>query len=53
VLGPIIGGWLAAAGIGGSTAFYICGAVNLLRALVTVLVPVSASRRKPNTRWRR
>ena len=39
VLGPIIGGWLAAAGVGGSTAFYIYGAVALLGALVTVLVP--------------
>lgn len=39
VLGPIIGGWLAAAGIGGSTAFYIYGGVALLGALVTVLVP--------------
>ncbi|ADX74610.1 arabinose efflux permease family protein [Pseudarthrobacter phenanthrenivorans Sphe3] len=39
VLGPIIGGWLAAAGIGSSTAFYIYGAVALLGALVTVLVP--------------
>ncbi|WP_406632445.1 MFS transporter [Pseudarthrobacter quantipunctorum] len=39
VLGPIIGGWLAAAGIGGSTAFYIYGGVALLGALVTVVVP--------------
>jgi AAHS family benzoate transporter-like MFS transporter len=39
VLGPIIGGWLAAAGIGGSTAFYLYGAVALVGALVTVLVP--------------
>jgi AAHS family benzoate transporter-like MFS transporter len=39
VLGPIIGGWLAAAGVGGSTAFYIYGGVALLGALVTVLVP--------------
>ncbi|MFF1383539.1 MFS transporter [Arthrobacter sp. NPDC058288] len=39
VLGPIIGGWLAAAGIGGSTAFYIYGAVALVGAMVTVLVP--------------
>ena len=39
VLGPIIGGWLAAAGIGGSTAFYIYGAVALFGAAVTVLVP--------------
>lgn len=39
VLGPIIGGWLAAAGIGGSTAFYIYGGVALVGALVTVMVP--------------
>ncbi len=40
VLGPIIGGWLAAAGIGGSTAFYIYGAVALIGAVVTVMVPL-------------
>ena len=39
ILGPIIGGWLAAAGIGGATAFYIYGGVALLGAVVTVLVP--------------
>ena len=39
VLGPIIGGWLAAAGIGGATAFYIYGAVALIGAVATVLVP--------------
>lgn len=39
ILGPIIGGWLAAAGIGGATAFYIYGAVALVGAVVTVLVP--------------
>jgi AAHS family benzoate transporter-like MFS transporter len=39
VFGPIIGGWLAAAGIGGATAFYIYGAVALVGAVVTVLVP--------------
>ncbi|MGW9403299.1 MFS transporter [Arthrobacter sp. NPDC055585] len=39
VLGPIIGGWLAAGGIGGSTAFYIYGGVALIGAVVTVLVP--------------
>ncbi|WP_411374447.1 MFS transporter [Arthrobacter sp. MPF02] len=39
VLGPIIGGWLVAAGIGGSTAFYIYGLVALVGAVVTVLVP--------------
>ncbi|RAX45363.1 MFS transporter [Arthrobacter sp. AQ5-06] len=39
ILGPIIGGWLAAAGIGGATAFYIYGGVALLGAIVTVFVP--------------
>ncbi|MBT2595888.1 MFS transporter [Arthrobacter sp. ISL-72] len=39
ILGPIIGGWLAAAGIGGATAFYIYGGIALLGAIVTVFVP--------------
>ena len=39
ILGPIIGGWLAVAGIGGATAFYIFGGVALMGAVVTVLVP--------------
>lgn len=39
VMGPLIGGWLAAAGIGGASAFYIFGGVALFGALVTVLVP--------------
>ncbi|MCI9888276.1 aromatic acid/H+ symport family MFS transporter [Micrococcales bacterium 31B] len=39
ILGPIIGGWLAAAGIGGGMAFYIFGAVALVGAIVTVVVP--------------
>lgn len=39
ILGPIIGGWLAAAGIGGAAAFYIYGAVALVGAVVTILVP--------------
>lgn len=39
VLGPLIGGWLAAAGIGGSTAFYIFGGVAVFGALVTFAVP--------------
>ncbi|MBD1544569.1 aromatic acid/H+ symport family MFS transporter [Arthrobacter sp. IA7] len=39
ILGPIIGGWLAVAGIGGATAFYIFGGVALVGAVVTVLVP--------------
>lgn len=39
IFGPLIGGWLVAAGLGGATAFYIFGGVALLGALVTVLVP--------------
>ncbi|QCU78178.1 MFS transporter [Citricoccus sp. SGAir0253] len=39
VLGPLVGGWLAAAGITGGTAFYIFGGVALFGALVTILVP--------------
>ncbi len=39
VLGPVIGGWLAAAGIGGSTAFYLYGGVALVGLVATVLVP--------------
>lgn len=39
IFGPLIGGWLAAAGLGGATAFYIFGGVALFGALVTVLVP--------------
>ena len=39
VMGPIIGGWLTVAGIGGATAFYMFGGVALLGAAVTVLVP--------------
>lgn len=39
VLGPLVGGWLAAAGIQGGTAFYIFGGVALFGALVTLLVP--------------
>ena len=39
IFGPLIGGWLVAAGLGGTTAFYIFGGVALFGALVTVLVP--------------
>lgn len=39
VLGPLVGGWLVAAGIQGGTAFYIFGGVALFGALVTLLVP--------------
>jgi MFS transporter, AAHS family, benzoate transport protein len=39
VLGPLIGGWLTDAGVGGATAFYIFGGVALFGALVTLAVP--------------
>ena len=39
VLGPLVGGWLAALGIGGGSAFYIFGGVALFGALVTLAVP--------------
>lgn len=39
IFGPLIGGWLLAANLGGATAFYIFGAVALFGALVTILVP--------------
>ncbi|WOP18453.1 MFS transporter [Raineyella sp. LH-20] len=39
ILGPLIGGWLAAAGVAGDTAFYVFAGVALFGALMTVLVP--------------
>lgn len=39
VLGPLVGGWLVALGLGGGSAFYIFGGVALLGALVTLGVP--------------
>jgi len=39
IVGPIIGGVLVAAGVGGSTAFQLFAAVSLVGALVTSLVP--------------
>lgn len=39
ILGPLIGGWLSAAGVQGATAFYIFGGVALFGALVTLFVP--------------
>lgn len=39
IFGPILGGWLTAAGIGGSTAFYVYGGVALFGAVITLLVP--------------
>jgi AAHS family benzoate transporter-like MFS transporter len=39
IFGPIIGGILVGAGVGGSTAFWIFAAISLVGALVTLLVP--------------
>jgi AAHS family benzoate transporter-like MFS transporter len=41
IVGPVIGGALVGAGLGGTTAFYVFAGVSLLGALVTVLVPVA------------
>lgn len=41
VFGPLVIGWLVAAGLGGSQQFYIFAGVALLGAIVTVLVPRS------------
>ncbi|KMS87162.1 MFS transporter [Prauserella rugosa] len=39
IVGPVVGGVLVGAGLGGLTAFYIFAGVALLAALVTMLVP--------------
>ncbi|SDB91156.1 MFS transporter, AAHS family, benzoate transport protein [Raineyella antarctica] len=39
ILGPLIGGWLAAAGLGGNTAFYVFAGVALFGGLMTTMVP--------------
>ncbi|NNM48170.1 MFS transporter [Knoellia koreensis] len=39
IVGPVIGGALVSAGVGGTTAFYVFAGVSLLGALVTSLVP--------------
>ena len=39
IVGPIIGGVLVAAGVGGSTAFQLFAGISLVGALVTSLVP--------------
>lgn len=39
IFGPLIGGWLAAAGVAGETAFYVFAGVALFGGLMTVLVP--------------
>lgn len=39
IFGPLIGGWLVGAGIGGATAFYIFAGVALFGAVMTTCVP--------------
>lgn len=39
IVGPIIGGILVGAGVGGSTAFQLFAAISVVGALVTLLVP--------------
>jgi len=41
IVGPILGGVLVGAGVGGSTAFQLFAGISLLGALVTTLVPRS------------
>ncbi|HET7398757.1 MAG TPA: aromatic acid/H+ symport family MFS transporter [Intrasporangium sp.] len=41
IVGPVIGGALVGAGVGGTTAFYVFAVVSLLGALVTWLLPQS------------
>lgn len=41
IVGPILGGMLVGAGVGGSTAFYLFAAISVVGALVTTLVPRS------------
>jgi len=57
IVGPIIGGVLVGAGLGGSTAFQLFAGVSLLGAVVTLLVPKSAhsdaSATAPPTKARR
>ena len=39
ILGPLIGGWLAAAGLAGNAAFYTFAGVALFGGLMTTMVP--------------
>jgi AAHS family benzoate transporter-like MFS transporter len=47
IVGPIIGGVLVGAGVGGSTAFQLFAAVSLVGAMVTSLVPRSPHQEAP------
>lgn len=49
IVGPIIGGVLVGAGVGGSTAFQLFAAISLLGALVTLVVPRPAHAESPST----
>jgi AAHS family benzoate transporter-like MFS transporter len=39
IVGPVVGGMLVGAGLGGTTALYVFAGISLLGALVTLLVP--------------
>lgn len=45
IVGPVIGGILVGAGVGGSTAFQLFAGISLLGALVTMMVPRAARAR--------
>ena len=45
ILGPLIGGWLAAAGMTGNAAFYVFAGVALFGGLMTTMVPHPAKGR--------
>lgn len=47
IVGPIIGGVLVGAGVGGSTAFQLFAGISLLGAMVTLLVPRPACAEVP------
>ena len=47
IVGPIIGGVLVGAGMGGSTAFQLFAGISLLGAMVTLLVPRPAHTEAP------
>lgn len=47
IVGPIVGGVLVGAGVGGSTAFQLFAGISLLGALVTLLVPRPAHAKAP------
>jgi len=44
ILGPLLGGLLISAGLGGGTAFYVFAGVAIVGTLVTACVPMKSSR---------